>query len=79
MLPLRAIRNWLIPTSEVMRQGNEAVAEKLFLNFPVVNITSEGICVHFCPPKLVFMLIPRACEGSIKTPEIHPTRPDKEY
>jgi len=38
---------------------------KLFLNFPVVNTTSEAVHVQFLPRKLVFTIIPIAREGSI--------------
>ncbi len=45
--------------------NSETLVLKLFLNFPVVNMTREAIHVQFPIRKLIFTIIPIAREGSI--------------
>ncbi len=45
--------------------NSETLVSKLFPNFPVVNTTWEAVHVQFPIRKLVFTIIPIACEGSI--------------
>ncbi len=49
--------------------NSETLVSKLFPNFPVVNTTWEAVHVQFPIRKLVFTIIPIACEGSIR-PEV---------
>ncbi len=50
--------------------SSETQVSKLFLNFPVVNMTWEAVRIQFLIRKLIFMIIPIAREGSISLQEI---------